>query len=682
MLAGLDWADLLSGLSLEDAIKIFYNTINSLIDEFVPQKYISKQRFPLWFSFTTRKVIREKLKYHRRWKLYGSRLDYITFSLLRGRSKYLIKQDHANYIKNVERDIHIDSRRFWSYVRNRRAGSEVPSVMLYHDQIAVDGESACQLFSEYFSSVFVSGQCMPLASASNRNTPFHYISESDVLAKLSRLNVRKGPGGDGIPTIFLRNCADNLALPLKILFNLSLSEGHFPAEWKKALIVPIFKSGDRQNVQNYRPISILSTVSKVFESLMYDHLLAAFKTKIIPEQHGFFPGRSVESNLLLYTDYILKALDQKTQVDSIYTDFSKAFDKIDHSILIDKLNSLGIHGELVRWVRSYISNRCQAVKLNGYLSRFVRVTSGVAQGSLLGPLLFLIYINDISSCFHFSKCLLYADDIKIFTTINSISDQFNLQQDLMRFHDYCVINKLYLNYEKCKCISFSRNRTIYSYPYLLHMHQLENVNSIKDLGVIFDVKLLFDKHIDFIVTKCFKMLGFIMRSTYLFANIKTLTSLFYAYVYSVLSYASIIWSPQYVTYINRLESVQGRFVRCLLRRYNMPKLCYEASLIEFGLTRLETRRSWTDVMYLYKICNGLVDSPHILSLLDFNVPVLNTRATTLFRTPFARTNAYRNSPIIRLINTYNNFFQTIDIFNMSINSFKSKVRTALVAAVP
>lgn len=185
---------------------------------------------------------------------------------------------------------------------------------------------------------------------------------------MSSLDVNKGAGSDGIPSIFIKNCAMSLSNPLSIIYNKSLAEGQCPSIWKKALIVPVFKSGNRNSDKSYRPISKLCIFEKIFEKIIYKYLFAAFKKLINIQQHGFYNGRSVESNLVEYTDYILQSMDCNTQVDAVYPDPSKAFDRINHSILIKKLERYGIHGNLLKWFISYLDDRQQCVTVKGFRS--------------------------------------------------------------------------------------------------------------------------------------------------------------------------------------------------------------------------------------------------------------------------------------------------------------------------
>ena len=240
-----------------------------------------------------------------------------------------------------------------------------------------------------------------------------------------------------------------LSSPILQLFNKSLASGTFPLVRKTSFIYPIHKSGDRSDVKNYRPISILSTLAKVFESIVTTRLSNFLFLSIGDSQHGFVEGRSFLSNLLLYNDFIFEAFKNKTQVDSNYFDFSKAFDTVNHERLLEKVWNAGIRGTLYRWIRSYLVGRSQSVWTRGAESHLFQPSSGVPQGSYLGPLLFCIYINDLSLFLPNCKLLLYADGAKLYLLMKDINDLLKLQQEIDNFLLWASVNGLSVNFDKC-----------------------------------------------------------------------------------------------------------------------------------------------------------------------------------------------------------------------------------------
>lgn len=362
-------------------------------------------------------------------------------------------------------------------------------------------------------------------------------------------------------------------------------------------------------------------------------------------------------------------------MDTIYTDYSKAFDKVDHSILLNKLLKIGIHGSLYRWLSSYISNRSQIVVIAGFKSDSVAVTSGVPQGSLLGPLLFNIYINDVGNCFLNSQTILYADDMKIFSPINSIEDCQKLQDDLQRLNTYCIAHCLEINISKCFVVRFTRNKNIFIYEYSINYLPLSTRSESRDLGVILDSKLNFNKHIDHIVTNASSMLGFVIRSCKQFNDLSTFKILYFSYVRSILEYASQVWNPGYAVHKNRIESVQNRFLRYLNYRSFRSHASNKDSANFYNMQTLTCRRNIADSVMLFKIAHSLVDSPDLLQRLSFHVPYRNSRQSLTFHLPICKTNSKQNSFIYRSTHSFNLNYHHIDIFNTTLRDIKRKFIT-------
>ena len=679
-LAATDWSSVLSNCGMELATERFYSILNRVIDAHVPSKKTTVSNYPSWYDTSLIKIIKEKRKYHRKWKSSANLAHYETFSLLRSRQKRVCKSLFEAYIRKSEECIKENSKFFWRYVKSKRSSPGIPQMMYLNDTKAKTGIEICELFSEYFQSVY-ENPSMPSAyrplsdPLPQRSVDINTISfnEETTYKYLKNIDQNKSSGSDNIHPFFVSNCALTLARPLTLLFKMSLKEGLFPDCWKKAYICPIYKQGPRNKVDNYRPISKLPIFSKLMEKIVFDILFPIVRDIIAPEQHGFFKKRSVESNLITFTDSIQKSMDSRAQIDVLYTDFSKAFDKINHNILLDKIWALGIRGDLFRWISSYIRNRSQAVVIDGHQSRFSYIHSGVPQGSHLGPLLFLLYINDITTYVHHSDILIYADDTKIFREINTLDDCALLQEDIDRVSQYCKHNCIFINASKCHVMTFSRKSSNISHVYLLNGNQLNSVTSIRDLGVMLDSKMIFADHIDYAITKANKLLGFILRVSTVFKSTDTLKLLFNCYVRSHLEFASVIWNPQYATYISRLEAVQRKFVKRLNYMSYVQPSSYAESLRTHNILSLQDRRSLIDLTFLHKILNNSVDSISIVEKIKLSVPSRQTRSHRFFHLPLVKTNSARNSFLYRACHSYNIKFSDVDVFATSIGAFKSAI---------
>jgi hypothetical protein len=476
--------------------------------------------------------------------------------------------------------------------------------------------------------------------------------------------VNKGAGDDGIPPSFVKSCADSLKSPLLYIFNLSLSSGIFPTKWKKSFLIPIFKAGKRTDIGNYRGVAILSCFAKLFEVPVYSHLFFAVKSIISPSQHGFVSGRSTVTNLIEFTSYIINNLENGLQIDAIYTDFSKAFDKVNHRLLLRKLNALGFGGSFLEWIASYLTDRKQYVKACGKNSRIISVNSGVPQGSHLGPLLFIIFINDITTCFKHLRFLLYADDLKVFCPIRGVDDYQHAQSELEALSRWCMDNELHLNLNKCKVISFSRNRTTLRYDYELSRHILERTDSMRDLGVLLDRKLDFRSHIEELIVRAARMLGYVRRIGREFKDPYTIKTLYVSFVRSLLEYGGIIWNPYYAVHSNRIESIQKTFLKYALRNLNwdrnsiLPPYCQRCRLID--IDALDDRRRFSCVMFVNDVLCGAMDCPNILSKIKLVVPTYRTRNRMLLAEASHRTNYGYNEPLNRAIRTFNEFAENFE----------------------
>jgi hypothetical protein len=596
------------------------------------------------------------------------------------------KRCFSDYTELIENNISKNPKQFWTFVKSRSNSFGIPSSVRYGNDIMNSGIDICNAFSEYFKTSFLDpgtsttgNSLCNVQECTDSVSHIAGISVDNALVTKLLLNLdpSKSAGPDQVPALYYINCAKALTKPISLLFRRSFAESTVPAIWKSAFITPVIKKGPKTDVTNYRPISKLCIVAKVLEKIVHAQVSSVLKNSIDSTQHGFVQHRSTVSNLALLNDFISESMDSGHQVDVIYTDYSKAFDRIDHDILISKLYLIGIRGDLLRWFKSYIKNRCQSVVISNYMSSWVSIPSGVPQGSLLGPLLFNIFVNDIRANFQYSRLLSFADDMKIFAKIVSISDAYALQSDLSRLDSYCVKNKLDLNPSKCFTVTFSRSLNVISTPYSLKGNVLKKVASMRDLGVIHDSKLIFDEHIDSIVCKAAKSLGFIMRSSACFTRPKTLKILYCAYVRSRLEYASQIWNPQYQIYVDRIERLQTKFIRflCYKMRVNYSSNNYYELCRKHHLIPLVKRRAIADIVYLVNIIKGNVDCPNLLSKISLNVPTRRFRKFRPISIYKSRTKYRKNSLLGRAGSSLNKVLAHLDfdIFNDSITVIRNKL---------
>ena len=481
-------------------------------------------------------------------------------------------------------------------------------------------------------------------------------------------------GPDNIPSSILINCADELSIPLTLLFNKSIQCGFMPIIWKKSFIIPLFKSGNKSDIENYRGIAKLSIIPKLLEKIITDRIMYQVSSLISPYQHGFQKNCSTTSNLIQLTSAINRGFLINKQTDVIYTDFSKAFDKVNHILLVKKLKLIGFSNLCIEWIYSYLSNRTQSVRFRSSTSKNINVLSGVPQGSHLGPLLFSLFINDLPTVIKSSNILMYADDVKIFLSYNQLLQQNFLQTDLNFFYEWCNVNLMELNLKKCKVMRFSRIDRIDS-NYMLNNHKLVMVDTFLDLGILFDAKLTFIPHITSTVNKARGTLGYIKRWSKEFKDPYITKTLYTSLVRPILEYGSIIWDPIYEIHSKAIESVQKQFLLFCLRGlrfniYNLPS--YEARLALIKLPTLKSRRTMLNVSFMFNVLKGDICAGFLINEISFNVPQRPSRYFLPLCLKYHRSNYSDADPLRRMCIQFNKLYTIID-FSLSLYDLKKNI---------
>ena len=404
----------------------FRDTIKQAIDKFVPQKRISgKCKIP-WLSHAAKRQIRRKRRLYRRAKKENSPEAWNCFRAQRKIAQQALRKSHIDYLNNIFREE--GNKGMWSYIKNKK-GSSSGGVGILRDnnKVGIEPRDKAEMLNAQFASVFCTDEPSdpPVLSASPfPQMPKINVVEAGISALLRKLDPRKASGADGIPAVFLKECATELAPMLTAIAQKSLDTKEVPSDWKRALVSPVFKKGDRSKPENYRPISLTSICCKIVEHVVVSETMKHLDANNILDdrQHGFRKRRSCETQLHITTHDLASILNRHSQADVAVLDFSKAFDKVSHSRLMLKLNHCNLHPDAVGWIGSFLAGRTQRVVVDGYTSDECPVTSGVPQGSVLGPILFLIFINDIASSIQ-SSIRLFADHCLLYRQIDSILDQ-------------------------------------------------------------------------------------------------------------------------------------------------------------------------------------------------------------------------------------------------------------------
>ena len=494
-----------------------------------------------------------------------------------------------------------------------------------------------------------------------------------VLTFLKELDINKTTGSDGIPVRLLKVTADQIVPSLTILFNKSLWLGIFPGDWKLANIVPIFKKGKRNFVANHRAISLLPVISKVLERCVLAGLRHHMSHLISREQHGFLAGRSCLTRLTSVLHYIGGQLDAGKQIDIIYLDMSKAFDKVDHTKLLGRLHQYGITGKLHDWFRSYLQERKQQVTVLGATSRELPVTSGVPQGSLLGPILFLLFVDDLPNTVKTSRVACYADDTKIFKSIDSITDCNALQSDLNDLVSWSESSGLIFNQSKCKYQCITRKTSPVQPTYNINETPLESCDTEKDLGVWVSSNLTSDKQVTEQCAKANKLLGFVRQDSRYIQSTQTRRTLYLSIVRCHLGYATQVWSPQSIGLLKRVENVQRRATKLILK---LPFRCDVTYKTRLQLTNLLPISCWhevLDMVFFYTAVNNVVfiDSEALPTTKQSRRSTRSSSSNAITYIPKrSRTVTYQRSFSIRACSTWNVLPTELRTSHTSLASFK------------
>ena len=610
-----NWLNEFKDLAAKKDIEILWQNMKGKLKElrgqFVPKKntspQASKNQCPL--RKATRDAIKEKSKLHRKMMSAFAAEDHqqtqLKYSKARNKVKSLVRKDKRDLERKIAQEAKTKPKLFWSHTRRKLKTKVGVAPLLENKQdknsLVFDDEKKANLLQKQFSSVFTKEPMENIPSIATRTeTKVQHveIKADKVSTKLKALNTNKSCGPDDIHPRLLSELADIISEPLAILLNLSVKSGKIPEEWKLANIVAVFKKGSKSLPGNYRPISLTCVLCRVMESFLKDaimeHLLE--NNLLSPRQHGFISGRSTVTQLLSYLDSCIKEVANGRVVDAVYLDFQKAFDTVPHARLLKKLEAYGIDGKLLEWITEYLKNRSQVVTVNGESSSAGAVLSGIPQGTVLGPLLFVVYINDILDNID-SEGLLFADDAKIFRTITCKNDALLLQQDILQLEAWSDKWLLKFHPDKCHLLSLGKLENIkYCHRYQVNGQEIEHTFEEKDLGVIVDSELTFAEHITEKVNKANSLVGIIRRS-FTHLDPDTFVKIFVAFVRPHLEYGQVIWSPHLRKYINMIEKVQMRATKLI---NGFQNLSYAERLEKLNLPTLAYRRLRGDMIETYK----------------------------------------------------------------------------------
>ena len=586
---------------------------------------------------------------------------------LRNESSEAIKNAKEDYMRSLGdklADAATGQKIYWKILNKLLNKCKVPRIppLFVQGKFITNCKEKASLFNSFFTL-----QCTPMLNESvlpafkfitNSRVSSFEIDCDEIKNIISGLNTSKAHGPDNISVNMLKLCIDQLCVPLKIFFDNILKTGVFPDQWKQANVTPVHKKNDKQAVENYRPISLLPILDIVFERIIVKNLYNYFiaNNLITKNQSGFRPGDSVTNQLLSLVNDIHTAFDNNClEVRSVYLDIFKAFDKVWHEGLIFKLKQNGVEGNLLILIKNYLNNRKQRVVINGMESSWGDIKAGVPQGSVLGPLLFLVYINDLEVGIK-SAVKFFADDTSIFSVVRDpLVSAVELNHDLGLISQWAYQWKMCFNPDPTKQaeeILFSQKRRSPVHPPLyFNNFEVKRVSDHKHLGLVLDSKLSFVKHINETVASARKGIG-IIKHLAPYLPLKSRDQIYKMYIRPHLDYCDIIF---------HIPAISNAFDSSLSLNYQMNALestQYQAALAvsgtwkgtnrnkiyeELGWETLDQRRTFRRLVQFYKIMNNKTPDYLKIPIPPVQNHLFGHRSTNVIKTIFSRTSRYRNS---------------------------------------
>ena len=691
LLFSVDWDHFFSHF---DDLDTLTNSLTELLLEFiercVPVKQVTiRSRDKPGMTHEVRKLFKTAKKLHKRAKRTGNLTDLEHFRNARRLAKTSFRKAKSKFYQDISEKLTNPAtcnKTYWKLnklVYGAKSSSKIPDLK-DADSDVTKNEDKAALFNRFFAE-----QCSLASGLDDDQLPdFHLLTDSsldsitttpaEVHKILRSLNVSKASGPDGISNKILKECADSLCAPLARLFNMSFQLGQFPSSWKLANVVPIHKKNDRHAVNNYRPVSLLCTMSKVLERIVHTRLYDYCESNnlLTDKNSGFKKSDSTTNQLVYITHKISQALDSKEDACLVFLDLSKAFDRVWHRGLLFKLRRLGLSQIVIQWFSSYLTNRVQQVVVDGATSQPLSITAGVPQGSILGPLLFLVYINDLVDRL-ICNVFLFADDtflLDIFSDPTSSSVRINT--DLSTLAEWGDTWKMIFCPVKTNYMVVSNKLLPVNYPDVVFKGTvLEKIGLHKHLGLYINNKFNWNDHIDLTIVKAKRRINCINNIRHLLPR-RSLCSLYRSMVLPIIEYGDVIYDNCSLMKSLDLENVQRRAALLCTGAYRHTS--NDALLSELGWQPLRIRRQIHKLSLFYKMSHSLTPS-YLQSIVPRAVENryrLRSATNATLPIPYSRLSSTRNAFIhstVKLWNTLCTETRSAD----SLYSFKRKIKQAL-----
>ena len=641
--------------NIEENWLLVKNFLKEIESKFIPSRESKSSKGLPWLSMPIRRLIRRRNKTHAKAKRWHSDRLLGKWKNLRREIKDKLKDAHDTYVNNMIGDMGKDPKPFWKYINGKKKDSQnIPPLKKGHtDKLAESDKDKAEALNGQFSSVFSKStfQSVPFLARKVPQMPEINITVGGVVKILKGLNPSKASGPDEIHPKILKELANELGPIFRDIFQQSLNSGRIPSDWTQANICPLYKKGDRAVPSNYRPVSLTSIPCKLLEHIVCSNIMGHLEKNsvITDKQHAFRRFHSCETQLCHVVDDWSKSLDNAEQVDVFIMDLEKAFDTPPHELLKSKLYQYGFSKTLLNWIDAFLCHRSQRVVVNGEKSQWCPVNSGVPQGTVLGPVLFTLYINDMVEDID-SHIRLFADDCVCYRTIRNDGDRVRLQEDIDKLGSWARKWGMRFQPVKCNTMEISRKRSKVRTSYTLEGSVLEYVSNVKYLGVTISDNLSWDSHVAAVCSKANKTLGLLKRNlSKCPQQVKEVA--YKGLVRPVLEYASAVWDPHCIRLKDDLERVQNRSARFVVGNYCYDEGSMTGILKQLGWRSLGARRRDTRLLLFYKGQKGKANLP----IENLVTPIRRSKHhhSMHFHIPYARTDSYKYSFVPNTVRDWN-----------------------------
>ena len=642
---------ILTKFTVEDKYIYLTKELLCLYNKYIPMRALNKiirKAYPQ----RIKELHKEKLRLFRLLKerIYDNNLR-LKYKIV---SRNLKKQLKIHNNTNEEKLINKGGNSIHRHIRNRLTqDTNIPCLIDKENKFYFSDKEKCNILGKEFQKNFQKRN-INLSDSDGNIIPKSKFTDIDLSTSivwdiLRSLPSKNSTSPDNIPYILLKYCADSLAEIITDIFRCIIDNGQIPSIWKSSLIIPLYKKGEKSDPTNYRPISLTCTLCRILERIIAKQLIKYLEDKKFfnQNQFGFLKSRSTTTQLLSTMDDLYNAIQDGYNIDIIYIDFAKAFDTVPTNILLDKIVKAGISGKVYTFLKNFLSDRNFKIKIGAQISCEYETFSGVPQGSVLGPLLFLIFINDLPNQIPENIGIkLYADDVKLYVAHKNGIERNELNKALWILEKWTELNGLEISRHKCFALYLGKNNL--KREYNIHGLKIQETDCIRDLGILIDSKMSFNNHINMIIKNAY-LKSYQITRIIKSRDLNLLVNIYKTYIRPQLEYATEVWNPHMKYQIEKIERIQKLFTKNIYKKCGLIKVPYEERLNTCKLEKLIDRRKIADLSTAFKIIKGFTS---LNSQKYFNFSNRSLRRPLLLRIK-KHTNRTKNNFFHRVVNKWN-----------------------------